>query len=57
VKSPGCRVKGTVGDVAGDREGQLQALEFLGNALPKLFGLVSLVDVLDTPRVDIDDAP
>jgi hypothetical protein len=51
------RVKGTIGDVAETAQGKFRPEEFLGNALPKLFGLVSLVDVLETIGVDLDDAP
>ncbi|HSN55413.1 MAG TPA: hypothetical protein VLT32_12110 [Candidatus Sulfomarinibacteraceae bacterium] len=52
------RVKGTVGDVAGSAKGQFKPADFLAGALPKLFGLVPLVDLLDAVGVDLDkDAP
>jgi prefoldin subunit 5 len=51
------RVKGTVGDVVETAKGKFRPEEFLGSALPKLFGLVELVDLLDAVGVDLDDAP
>lgn len=51
------RVKGAVGDVQEIAKGNFRPEEFLGNALPKLFGLVPLVDLLDAVGVDLDDAP
>jgi hypothetical protein len=51
------RVKGTVGDVAKAAEGVFRPKEFLENAAPKLFGLVSIVDILETAGVSLDDAP
>jgi hypothetical protein len=51
------RVKGTVGDVAEIAKGNFRPSQFLGTAVPKLFGLVELVDVLDALGVDLDDAP
>ncbi len=51
------RVKGTVGDVAEIAQGNFRPAEFLGSALPKLFGLVPLVDLLDALGVLLDDAP
>jgi hypothetical protein len=51
------RVKGTIGDVAETAKGNFRPEEFLGSALPKLFGLVPLVDLLDAVGVDLDDAP
>lgn len=40
------RASGTVGDVAGMATNTFNPEEFLKNALPKLFGLVSLLDLL-----------
>jgi len=51
------RVKGTVGDVAETAKGNFRPSQFLGTAFPKLFGLVPLVDLLETVGVDLDDAP
>lgn len=52
------RVKGTVGDVAGSAKGHFKPTDFLAGALPKLFGLVPLVDLLDAAGVDLSkDAP
>jgi hypothetical protein len=51
------RVKGTVADVAETAQGKFRPEKFLENALPKLFGLVKLVDLLDAVGVDLDDAP
>lgn len=51
------RIKGTVGEVAKVAEGKFDPAAFLGGALPKLFGLVELTDLLDAVGVDLDDAP
>ena len=52
------RVKGTVGDVAGTAKGEFNPTDFLAGALPKLFGLVPLVDLLKAVGVDLaKDAP
>jgi hypothetical protein len=51
------RVKGTVGDVAETAKGNFRPSQFLGSALPKLFGLVELTDILDAVGADLDDAP
>ena len=41
------RLSGTVGDVAGMATKQFDPAAFLSGALPKLFGIVSLVDLLE----------
>lgn len=51
------RRTGPVGDVAGAAAGTFDPVAFLGAALPKLFGFVSLVDILDAAGVDLHDAP
>ena len=51
------RIKGTVGDVAGTATSGFDPSAFLAGALPKLFGIVPLVDLLDAAGVDLDDAP
>ncbi len=49
------RVKGTVGDVVETAKGNFRPDQFLGSALPKLFGLVELVDLLELGG--LNDAP
>lgn len=51
------RKQGPVGDVAGVAAGDFDPVAFLGSALPKLFGFVSLLDILDAVGVDLSDAP
>ena len=51
------RRTGPVGDVAGASTAKFDPKEFLGDALPKLFGFVSLIDILEIAGVDLDDAP
>jgi hypothetical protein len=52
------RVKGTVGDVASTALGQFDPSAFLASvALPKLFGIVELVDLLLALGIDLDGAP
>jgi hypothetical protein len=51
------RVKGTIGDVAETAQGKFRPEQFLATAAPKLFGLISLVELLDAVGVDLDDAP
>lgn len=51
------RKSGPVGDVAGSAAGNFDPVAFLGSALPKLFGFVSLIDILDAVGVDLSDAP
>ncbi len=51
------RKSGPVGDVAGAAAGDFDPVAFLGAALPKLFGFVSLLDILDAVGVDLSDAP
>jgi hypothetical protein len=51
------RIKGTVGDVAGTATGDFDPVAFLQGVAPRLFGIVSLVDLLDAAGVDLDDAP
>ena len=57
-RSPGCPAsRGPSATSPRSAKGTSGPTEFLGNALPKLFGLVSLVDLLETVGVDLDDAP
>lgn len=51
------RIKGAVGEVSKVAEGKFDPVAFLGDALPKLFGIVKLTDLLDAVGVDLDDAP
>ncbi len=51
------RSAGPVGDLATTASGGFDPKVFLQNALPKLFGFVSLIDILDAVGVDLDDAP
>ena len=51
------RKQGPVGDVAGVAAGDFDPVAFLGSALPKLFGFVSIIDILDAVGVDLSDAP
>jgi hypothetical protein len=51
------RLKGTVGDIDEVAKGNFRPEQFLGNALPRLFGLVELSDLLALANVDLDDAP
>jgi hypothetical protein len=51
------RLKGTVGDIDEVAKGNFRPEQFLGAALPKLFGLVELDQILDAVGVDLDDAP
>ena len=51
------RKQGPVGDVAGVASGDFDPVAFLGAALPKLFGFVSLIDILDAVGIDLSDAP
>jgi hypothetical protein len=49
------RVKGTIGDVVETAKGKFRPEQFLGDAVPKLFGLVELVDLLEL--AGLNDAP
>ncbi len=51
------RSAGPVGDLATTASGGFNPKEFLKNALPKLFGFVSLIDILEAAGVNLDDAP
>jgi hypothetical protein len=51
------RLKGTVNDLDSVATGDFDPVEFLGSALPKLFGVVELVDLLKVAGVDLNDAP
>jgi hypothetical protein len=51
------RIKGTVGEVADTATGGFDPVAFLAGVAPKLFGIVSLVDLLDAIGVDLEDAP
>jgi hypothetical protein len=51
------RIAGTVGDVASTAAGDFDPAAFLAGALPELFGLVPLVDLLEAVGLDLDDAP
>ncbi len=51
------RLTGTVGDVAGMATQQFDPAAFLGSALPKLFGLVPLVDLLRAVGLDLSKVP
>ena len=51
------RLKGTVNDLDSVASGDFDPVQFLGSALPKLFGVVELVDLLKAVGVDLNDAP
>jgi hypothetical protein len=51
------RLKGTVNDLDSVATGDFDPVQFLGSALPKLFGVVELVDLLKAVGVDLNDAP
>ena len=51
------RKQGPVGDLATTASGGFDPKEFLKNALPKLFGFISIIDILDAVGVDLNDAP
>ncbi len=51
------RSQGPVGDVTGAAAGTFDPMAYLGAALPKLFGFISLVDILDLVGIDLNDAP
>jgi hypothetical protein len=51
------RLKGTVNDLDTVASGDFDPAAFLGSALPKLFGVVELVDLLQAVGVSLDDAP
>ena len=51
------RSQGPVGDAATVAAGDFDPAKFLGAALPKLFGFVSLVDILSLVGIDLNDAP
>lgn len=51
------RKQGPVGDVTGAAAGDFDPMAYLGAALPKLFGFVSLIDILDAVGIDLNDAP
>ncbi|MFW2382725.1 MAG: hypothetical protein ACN4GZ_13270, partial [Acidimicrobiales bacterium] len=51
------RLNGTVNDLANIATGDFDPAQFLDGVLPKLFGLVDLVDILELVGLDLDDAP
>jgi len=51
------RLNGTVNDLANVADNVFDPALFLDGVLPKLFGLVDLVDVLKLVGLDLDDAP
>lgn len=51
------RIKGTVNDLENVASGEFDAAAFLGSALPKLFGVVDLLDLLDLDPKDLSKAP
>lgn len=51
------RKQGPVGDPTSVAAGDFDPVAFLGAALPKLFGFVSLLDILDAVGIDLHDAP
>jgi hypothetical protein len=51
------RAQGAVNDLANVANQAYDPAAFLSGALPKLFGLVDLVDLLDAIGVDLSDAP
>ena len=52
------RLKGTVGDIDSVATGGFDPTQFLAQIrLPKLFGIVELLDILALVGIDIDDAP
>jgi len=51
------RLNGTVNDLANVAAGDFKPADFLDGVLPKLFGLVDLVDILELVGLDLDDAP
>jgi gas vesicle protein len=52
------RIKGTIGDVDSVATGGFDPAAFLAQlSLPKLFGIVHLLDILDAVGVDLDQAP
>jgi len=51
------RAQGVVNDLANVAKQDYDPVAFLSGALPKLFGLVDLVDLLDAIGVDLSDAP
>ena len=51
------RLNGTVNDLANVANNVFDPAQFLAGVLPKLFGLVDLVDILELVGLDLDDAP
>jgi hypothetical protein len=52
------RIKGTVGDIDSVATGGFDPAAFLAQiSLPKLFGIVDLLDILALVGIDLDDAP
>lgn len=51
------RLQGAVGDIAGVAANQFKPADFLKGALPKLFGLFDLLDVLAAVGLDLSKAP
>jgi hypothetical protein len=51
------RAQGVVNDLANVANQDYDPVAFLSGVLPKLFGLVDLVDLLDAIGVDLSDAP
>lgn len=51
------RINGTVNDLANIAAGDFKPAQFLDGILPRLFGLVDLIDILELVGLDLDDAP
>lgn len=51
------RLNGTVNDLANVANNVFDPAQFLDGVLPKLFGLVDLVDILELVGLDLNDAP
>jgi hypothetical protein len=51
------RINGTVNDLANVANNVFDPTEFLKGVVPRLFGLVDLVDILELVGLDLDDAP
>lgn len=51
------RAKGVVNDLEDIASGDFKPEQFLANVLPKLFGLVKLVEILELVGLDLSEAP